>query len=116
MVDPNCPRIIATRGDGIYLIDLGHDMDQIAQYSPPPNPAKVTDSRSDGYIEQFGNQSWELDALEPQVLDDLITTHIGGEMDLDLYRVAKAGEDAKTAEIVAMASRWGDIQTYLSTH
>lgn len=47
--------------------------DQIEQYDPPPNPAKMTDSRVRDYIATYGYDSWELDALEPQVLDRLIT-------------------------------------------
>lgn len=50
--------------------------DQIYRYNPPPNPAKLTDSRSDDYISRFGPSSWELDALEPTVLVDLITSKL----------------------------------------
>jgi hypothetical protein len=46
--------------------------DQIEAYSPPPNPAKITDSRAGAYIARFGQSSWELDALEPRVLIKLI--------------------------------------------
>jgi hypothetical protein len=38
------------------------------QYNPPPNPAKLTDSRSEGYIQEYGHESWELDALDPATL------------------------------------------------
>src|SRR5206468_2818483 len=48
------------------------NMDQVKRYSLPPNPAKVTDSRSARYIKQYGDESWELDALEPRVLTVLI--------------------------------------------
>ena len=47
-------------------------MPQIERYNPPPNPAKVTDTRAKAYIAEFGNESWELDALEPRVIADLI--------------------------------------------
>ena len=30
------------------------NMDQIEQYDPPPNPTKLTDSRCNAYIEEFG--------------------------------------------------------------
>jgi len=33
------------------------NMDQIEEYSPPPNPAKATDSRFVGYEEQYGDES-----------------------------------------------------------
>lgn len=38
------------------------NMDQIRRYNPPPNPAKITDSRSTAYIDLHGDESWELDA------------------------------------------------------
>jgi len=60
-------------------------MEQIKQYNPPPNPAKLTDSRAQEYISIHGRQSWELDALPPEVLNELLTTHIEQEIDLDLF-------------------------------
>lgn len=56
------------------------NMDQVQQYNPPPNPAKVTDSRFKAYQEEYGDESWELDALEPSVLVDLIGEHIKAEI------------------------------------
>ena len=41
---------------------------QVRQYSPPPNPAKSTGARYRRYMQEFGDESWELDALEPTVL------------------------------------------------
>lgn len=62
------------------------NMDQVEEYSPPPNPAKETDSRSESYIAQYGAESWELDALDPSVLDALIVTEIQMEIDQDLWK------------------------------
>ena len=45
---------------------------QVRQYNPPPNPAKITDPRAAAYIKQHGPQSWEVDALPPNVLVQLI--------------------------------------------
>lgn len=50
------------------------NMDQIEELKPPPNPAKLTDSRVHGYIKQYGHESWELDALDPVYIDRLIKT------------------------------------------
>lgn len=50
------------------IVPLALNMQQIRQYNPPPNPAKITDPRAKGYVEEHGNKSWELDALEPKVL------------------------------------------------
>lgn len=47
-------------------------MEQIRERRPPPNPAKITDSRAKDYIKKFGPKSWELDALDPTYLIRLI--------------------------------------------
>ena len=67
---------------------------QIQQYNPPPNPAKVTDSRAAAYIEEFGAQSWELDALPPQALNQLVEAAIQQNMDTDLMQAVIARENA----------------------
>lgn len=59
--------------------------DQIEAYNPPPNPAKLTDSRGTKYVEEYGTESWELDALPPDVLRSLIDTHIREYLDVDKY-------------------------------
>lgn len=53
------------------------NMDQIEQYRPPPFPAKLSSSRYEGYVEEHGTtMAWELDALEPKVLDALIREEV----------------------------------------
>lgn len=59
------------------------NMDQIDTFNPPPNPAKLTDSRCKSYMDKYGDESWELDALEPRVLNDLISGTISEYADLD---------------------------------
>lgn len=51
-------------------------MKQILDHKPPPSPAKVTDSRYDNYRELFGDKAWELDALDPRTLVELITEKV----------------------------------------
>ncbi len=76
------------------------NMDQIDQYGPPPNPAKMTDSRFDTYRREYGSESWELDALEPRVITDLIETHVGAYRDEGLWtqKEAKLASDLATLD------------------
>lgn len=62
------------------------NMSQVRTYNPPPNPCKITDSRAEGYIAEFGTKSWELDALEPQVIADLIQDNLKELRDNDLWQ------------------------------
>jgi len=62
------------------------NMDQIRQYSPPPFEAKTTSSRYATYrVEHDTEDAWELDALEPTVLRDLIRTNVRALFDQDIY-------------------------------
>lgn len=64
---------------------LALNYNQVKQYSPPPNPTKLSDSRSSGYIEEFGESSWELDALSPKVISDLIEENVLDYRDGNLW-------------------------------
>jgi hypothetical protein len=61
--------------------------DQIEQYQPPPNPTKLTDSRSAGYVSEFGYESWELDALEPSVMVAMVRDQVLVYRDEDVHEV-----------------------------
>ena len=63
-------------------------MDQVEEFNPPPNPAKLGDSRSQRYIEEYGDESWELDALDPATLANLIDTEIRGIVDQGRFDAA----------------------------
>lgn len=59
-------------GVRVVVQRLALSMAQVEEWNPPPNPAKTTDSRFAAYEQQFGNESWELDALSPETIHGLI--------------------------------------------
>ncbi len=59
-------------GSDLEFIRVALNRDQIDLYSPPPNPTKVTDSRASAYMAEHGDESWELDALDPAEMETLI--------------------------------------------
>ena len=89
------------------------NMDQIEEYQPPPNPAKLSDSRAAGYVEEHGYESWELDALEPTVLIDLIRAEVNTVLDDSAWQDAVRHENDERAKVVAIADRWTEIVDYL---
>lgn len=66
---------------GGNLSRIALNMPQVEELKPPPNPAKTTDARYDGYRREFGEESWELDALPPEYLSKLVRTHIKKHID-----------------------------------
>jgi hypothetical protein len=71
---------------------LALNMDQVEEHNPPENPAKISDSRYEGYMQRFGESSWELDALEPRLLASLVTDAVEEVRDEDLWEEAVAEE------------------------
>lgn len=67
---------------------------QIDQYDPPENPAKRTDSRFEKFAAEHGTSSWEVDALRPEVLDQILTDAIEAMIDVDMYNDVVAQEEA----------------------
>ena len=78
-------------------------MKQIDKMNVPENPAKTTDSRYQGYVVQFGESSWELDAVEPAELERLVTEAVEGLRDEELWQDAKATEKEMREELQAFA-------------
>jgi hypothetical protein len=72
MTRDNRDRLSLFAGIPINVQRIALNMPQIERYNPPPNPAKSTDSRFEDYQRKFGDESWELDALAPNVIHDLI--------------------------------------------
>lgn len=65
-----------SRYEDFMLERLALNMDQIIEQKPPPNPAKTTDARYKSYRQRFGERSWELDALKPQYINDLVEERV----------------------------------------
>ena len=83
-------------------------MEQIEEVGPPPNPAKTTDCRFERYVSEYGDESWELDALEPQYIANLITEHVTGERDEEAWAEAVAQQEAERQKIQDIIDQWGE--------
>lgn len=79
--------------DDVEFRRLALNLDQIEEFGPPPNPTKLSDSRAQGYIEEFGHECWELDALDPSVISRLIDENVRMYRDEGLYRDVLAREN-----------------------
>jgi hypothetical protein len=104
-------RLVFMLSKGIYKFDeddieehliikpIGLTKKQVDTYNLPPNPTKLTDTRSAGYIEKFGRTCWEVDALDPQTLTAIVETNIEGTIDMDAYEEMLDKEKADRKKI-----------------
>ncbi len=98
---------------GVEVRRLALNMDQVDEYGPPPNPAKTTDSRFAAYIELYGGQSWELDALNPTVMADIIEDAVVGLRDKDAYQETLTQQGLETSQLHTVARNWERVIDFL---
>jgi hypothetical protein len=68
------------------LIQVALTRDQVREYNLPPNFAKESDKRYKAYVEATGDKEcWEIDALEPGVLQKLISANIERLIDIGKF-------------------------------
>lgn len=92
-----------SRLGSIEVVRLALNWDQVEQWQPPENPAKETDARFAAYVEEFGESSWELDAIEPRALAALVTNAVEELIELDAWNEAFEKEKQMRADLLAFA-------------
>ena len=88
-------------------------MAQVDALKPPPNPAKMTDSRSADYVNLYGEESWELDALDPKTLVALVEEWVAKYRNDKIWRLAKEEEEGHRGQLKAAALAWDKIAAKL---
>lgn len=91
------------------------NFDQVEEHNPPPNPTKMSDSRAAGYIEEFGRQSWELDALEPREISRLVKEAIQRRITRpDDWSETMSRESDLRNELIELGENWEAVSEFLS--
>jgi len=97
-----------TYGVGVTVHRIALNMDQVKTFNPPPNPAKITDSRASGYIKKFGKKSWELDAIEPKKLAQLVIDKINSLTDPKKWDASHKIQEAGRNELHKFADSYDE--------
>lgn len=100
-------------GDGVEVDRLALNMDQVKRYNPPPNPAKESDSRSGGYVRLYGHSSWELDALNPETLAELVEGRIRDFRHEGKWEMAVDEETREKDSLKTISTRYQEVRDFL---
>ncbi len=91
------------------------NMEQIEKFNPPPNPTKLSDSRALNYISEFGYECWELDALEPSVITELIKDEVFNLVDERLFKKVSERESVDKNVIQDICNNYDEVVSFLKT-
>lgn len=106
-------RLSLFAGEEIEVRRIALNMPQIRELNPPPNPAKATDSRFLAYQDKHGSKSWELDAISPDRLVELITNEIRSEIDDEAFNSARQEESDGRQMYVRLSENWEEAERLL---
>jgi len=95
-----------SHGNEVEMRRIALNMEQIQARKPPPNPAKTTDSRFAEYRRKFGTKSWELDALPPEYLAELVSLEIRSCIDDDAWRVRQEYVEGVRSKLADTAKKF----------
>lgn len=84
-------------------------MEQVEEFNPPPNPAKETDARFQQYQAEYGDECWELDALDPTTLANLIRQHVEGVRNDDRWEEAEEQESRHREDLLVVSRHWDEV-------
>jgi hypothetical protein len=113
MTRDNEERLAMFAGTPIQFVRLGLNMTEIERYNPPPNYAKPSDTRYRDYCRQFDTEEcWEIDALEPRVISNMIESAVLRLRDETKWEAALAreAEDIDKLDRIMEEQGWIDGQ------
>ncbi|MCK9569055.1 hypothetical protein M0R72_08945 [Candidatus Pacearchaeota archaeon] len=101
-------------GRPIEVNRIALNMDQIEEFSPPPNPAKETDSRYPAYVDRYGESCYELDALDPAYMAKIIESTVARYRDDDLYDEHREEEAAHRDTLSKIARNYEKVERFVN--
>lgn len=102
-------------GANIEIKRIALNIEQVEELDLPANPAKSTDTRYKEYEREFGEDSWELDALNPTQLVKLIEDSILEIADEQLFEEARERQKQGREVLTKIVNRYDDVVEYLET-
>jgi len=95
-----------TYGRPIEIHRLALNIDQVKLWQPPENPAKENDRRYRSYKEKYGKSSWELDAVEPRKLVELVEEAVRRLIDPISWQKVEKKESEMRQELEDYANKY----------
>lgn len=108
MSDRDIPGRLERYDGTAELVRLAIRREQTAEHDLPGFPAatKSGDTRHAWFVENYGNTCWELDALPPPVLREIVECAIFGLLDHDQWERARMVEAAEIESMKGFFAGW----------
>jgi hypothetical protein len=108
MSQVDIPDHLAQYNANVDIECLAITLDDINQYRLTPHEAasKRKDPRYRWFVQNYGSQCWELDALDPNILRDKVEAAIREHIDWDAWNRCVTAERAECASLQDILGQW----------
>ena len=89
----------------VEVVPVALTREQIDKYNPPPNPAKLSDTRAKAYVAKYGSSSWEVDALRPEIMIKIVEDSIAQFLDTKKYNEVMRQEEKDMEQLEEFAKK-----------
>ena len=108
-------RIKEYDGDHITLKRIALTAEQTGPLPSFSVESKTRDTRYKWFKRTYGDRCWELDAMDPRALRNLVEGEINSLIDRDLWEQQEAHEAREKTSLEAMLRWWGGIESLRAT-
>jgi hypothetical protein len=102
-------------GEHVELQRISLTQEQTAGLISFPASDKKGDKRYKWFISNYGDQCWELDALDPNILRDIVEEKIKAEIEPEAWARCVAVNEAEQASLRHVLDRWNGARTARAT-
>ena len=96
--------------DAIHIVKAALTAEQVKEHGlPPAMEAKASSSRTKGFVAKHGTHVWELEALPPATLQDIVRDAIVNVLDMDLFEQEQNTEADDAAKLEAIRKTVCDL-------
>ena len=99
---------LGTFGAEVDVRRMALTWEQIEKYDPPAQAVKKGDSRTAAYVKKYGTLCYELDALDPEVLGDLVRREVKSLINGASWSMAGDEEDKGRAGFAQLSAQYTD--------
>lgn len=104
------------QGEPLTVKRIALNLDQIEQYNPPPNPARASDARYQRYVEETGlDESWELDALRPDIRANLVQDELDALRDDEKWAASYDLMEQQRQTLLSVSKHYTPVVRFLET-
>jgi hypothetical protein len=104
-------RIKEYEGDHVRLRRIALTAEQTGPLPSFSVETKSRDPRYKWFKQNYGDQCWELDAMDPRQLRDLVEAEINALIDRDLWEQQETHQEREKKSIESLLRWWANVET-----